>query len=265
MAEAARSLFAVLFPADCRLCGAPLTTISRLPVCPECLESIRPIEEPVCALCGERLWSEAAAQANELCGMCRRAQPFFDKAIAFGSYDGGLRGLIHLLKYDQVRPAAAVLGRMLAGKIEELRPQFGPEPPLVAPVPLHRSRMWQRGFNQAEEIARRALKQVKGLKLEPLLMSRRRATESQTGLTRHQRRANIRGAFRVRRPKAVAGCDVILVDDVFTTGTTAGECARVLRRAGARRVFVVTVARVLRPRPQLASQYAGSQEEVAIA
>lgn len=181
-----------------------------------------------------------------ICGLCRRIQPPYVKAAAYGSYDGGLRELIHLLKYDRVRPAANVLGRMLAEVVAGLSGQF--QSGLVVPVPLHSSKMRQRGFNQAEEIARAGLKILNcgGMRLSANVLRRQRATESQTGLTPHQRRENVRGAFVVTGREPLAGRDVLLVDDVYTTGTTAAECTRVVLRAGARRVFVATVARVLK-------------------
>jgi len=139
---------------------------------------------------------------------------------------------------------------MLAEAAAPLAVDFGDPPPVVIPVPLHASKLRQRGFNQSELIARAALKRGIGAGTLPLTVSvleRSRPTESQTGLTRHQRRENVRGAFRVVRPDEIAGRDILLVDDVFTTGTTVSECARVLRRAGANSVWVATVARVLKP------------------
>lgn len=245
-------MFAVLFPSNCRLCRAPLALISTLPVCKDCLRRLRPIAGPVCAACGERLTSVYLSERDgaPLCGMCLRVEPVFTRASAYGSYEAGLRDLIHLLKYQHVRPAANVLGRMLAEVVAELREAFSDRPPIVVPVPLHLAKLRQRGFNQSELIARAALKLKPDgldLRLNTALLVRQKPTESQTGLTPHQRRENVRGAFRIQRPAEVDGRDVLLVDDVFTTGTTASECARVLRRAGAQRVFVVTVARVLKP------------------
>jgi ComF family protein len=174
--------------------------------------------------------------------------PPFEKAAAYGSYDGGLRELIHLLKFEQVRPAANVLGRMLAEVIADLEVGFPSSPVLVVAVPLHKRKLRQRGFNQAELIARAALKLRPGHRYvtQANLLERRRETKSQIGLTSHQRRENLRGAFVVGDAKEVTGRDILLVDDVFTTGTTASECARVLRRAGAARVWVATVARTLK-------------------
>ncbi len=259
----AESLFATLFPSDCRLCGAPLVNISLLPVCRSCLSEIRPIAGGVCGVCGERVLSPYAVSgpaAETRCGLCRRLEPPFVKAVAYGSYDGGLRQLIHLLKYEQVRPAAAVLGRMLAEALSGLESCWTQLPVVVVPVPLHVRKLRQRGFNQSELIARAAIKQdaIKlgarsgRLVLRASVLERQRETQSQTGLTRHQRRENIRGSFAVVRAEEIAGREILLVDDVFTTGTTVSECARVLRRAGASKVFVATVARTLKAEAQSA-------------
>ena len=190
-----------------------------------------------------------------LCLMCMQNEPAFARASAYGGYDGGLREMVHLLKYDRVRPAANVLGRMLAEVVADLAEAFGPEAPVVMAVPLHVSKLRQRGFNQSELIARAMLKLKPAalhVKLNTTALARHRATESQTGLTPPQRRENMRGAFRVLRSDQITGRDILLIDDVFTTGTTASECARVLCRAGACRVFVATVARVLKPEAQRA-------------
>lgn len=268
------SLFSVLFPSDCRICGDPLLNISRLPVCPECLAGIHRVRGKVCSICGERVlssYAESDAEGLRRCPVCRRVDRPFGRAVAYGSYDGGLRELIHLLKYNGVRPAANVLGRMLAEAMQALEPSFD-EAGLfdqgriaVIPVPLYKTKRHQRRFNQAELIAQAALKFYPHpararLQLVPDLLLRTRDTHSQIGLTSHQRRANLRGAFAVARAAEVNGREVLLVDDVYTTGTTATECARVLRRAGASRVWVATVARTLK----LASNYAEFRPEVDV-
>lgn len=254
-ADIAESLFATLFPADCRICGEPLIRISRLPVCDACLDAIRPIGEGVCSVCGQRLLSmhfhDSLGEAR--CGLCRRLEQPFVKAAAYGSFEGGLRELIHMLKYQQVRPAANVLGRMLAEVMAVLEPNWSDAKVLVIPVPLYVAKLRQRGFNQSELIAKAALKGVGSRSRYTLctdLLVRIRETQSQIGLSSHQRRENMRGAFRVGDREKMSGREVLLVDDVFTTGTTASECARVLRRAGAERVWVATVARTLKAEVQ---------------
>jgi ComF family protein len=260
--RAAESLSSVLFPADCRICSAPLLSISRLPVCPDCLERIHPVSGQVCSICGERVLSAYAENDPDglrRCPVCRRIDRPFTRAVAYGSYDGGLRELIHLLKYNGVRPAAGVLGRMLAEAIATLNPEFErikleqtaleQNKFAVIPVPLYKTRQRQRGFNQAELIARSALKVLRPIghfELIPGVLQRTRDTHSQIGLTSHQRRENMRGAFAITCAQEVIGREVLLVDDVYTTGTTLSECARVVRRAGAAQVWVATVARTLK-------------------
>lgn len=241
-----RGVFAALFPSDCRLCGIPLTNISRLPVCQNCLLAMSPISIATCDFCGDSLATTLAESSEQLCAECRLARPHFVKAKAYGAYDNELRDLIHLLKYEQVTPAAAVLGRMLAEAVEKL--EIGTDRILAVPVPLHRSKRRQRGFNQAALILRAAMKR-NGFPpgyLATDVLERTRPTLSQIGLTGPQRAENIRGAFRVKHLNKVAGRQVLLVDDVLTTGTTANECARVLLKAGAGKVWVATVARTLK-------------------
>lgn len=273
----AASLFFTVFPADCRICRSPLIKIARLPVCDDCLGSLHPLSRSLCAICGEdmplaittRLAEEDAAHRESedqaRCRLCQLAPPPFERAVAFGSYEGTLRGLIHLLKFDQVRPAATVLGRLLAESVNALEPSLPAGTLAIVPVPLHSSRQSQRGFNQAEMIVRAALKHLgradhkNRFELIPRALIRVRDTGSQIGLNRHRRRQNLRGAFIVKAPAAVAGRNVILVDDVYTTGATASECVRVLRRAGAARIWVVTVGRTLRT----TSMFSGGDESLA--
>ncbi len=252
----------MLFPSLCRFCAVPLTHLSRVPVCEVCLDKIEAIDLPVCSVCGERLGTSVLIDQPRLCLNCSQERPAFTRAAAYGSYDEGMRDLIHLLKYQNVRPAANLLGRMVAEVVAELSEGFAGDP-VVIPVPLHVSKYRQRGFNQSELIARAALKlHPAALDVKPNVSAlvRQKNTGSQTGLTPAQRRENMRGAFAVVRPDDVRGRDVLLIDDVLTTGTTASECARALRRAGAERVFVATVARVLKP--EAARVTLSSNEEV---
>jgi ComF family protein len=243
ISSAAESLFAVLFPSNCRICQQPLTNVSTLPVCEACLIKIAPLEGILCTVCGEKLFSEhTQTPSGALCGMCRRAAPHFRKAISYGAYDGSLRELIHLFKYNSIKPAGRLLGQFLDTALASATLS---DSLLLIPVPLWRNKRQSRGFNQAEAVARAfmGLRPSGSIQLDTASLVRTRETASQTGLTRHQRRANVRGAFAVSRPEKVRGRSILLVDDVMTTGTTVNECSRVLLRVGAKEVFVATVAR----------------------
>jgi ComF family protein len=162
-----------------------------------------------------------------------------------------LREAIHALKYDRLHPAAKGLGRMLAEAIAQLDAE-APAEMLVVPVPLHRSKYAQRGFNQARSLAAEALKILSKshpkwrLTLASSTLMRLRATESQAGLTPRMRRMNVRGAFLVSDPSAVMLKHVLVIDDILTTGATARAAAQVLLRAGAASVWVATLARARR-------------------
>jgi ComF family protein len=170
--------------------------------------------------------------------------------VAYGSYHGQLRSLVHLLKYEGMQPVAGRLGALLAETLEPLASLA--DPLLVVPVPMHPVKQRQRGFNHAELLARAAMVEMRRrhpqwvLRLEANLLKRVRVTVSQAGLTTHQRRQNLRGAFFVPRPARLAGQHVLLVDDIYTTGATARACSRVLMNAGAASVRVATVARAQR-------------------
>lgn len=235
-----------MFPSDCRICLQPLIKISNLPVCEECLAKVVPLDGVLCRICGEKLFSSyVQTEDGPLCGLCRRIAPQFRRAAAFGSYDGELRELVHLFKYNAVKPAGRLLATLLRRTIAELQL---PADLVLIPVPLWPGKRQARGFNQAEAIARAfcSLQASSSIQLETSSLVRTRETASQTGLTRKQRRANVRGAFAVTKAEKVRGRSILLIDDVMTTGTTVNECARVLLRAGAKEVFVATVARATR-------------------
>jgi ComF family protein len=187
---------------------------------------------------------------SQLCQPCRLAPPAFVKAVAYGNYHGELRSLVHLLKYQGMQPIARRLGPLLADSLEPFA--GSPTTMLVIPVPMHPEKQRRRGFNHAELLARAAMAEMRrrhpqwGLHLETGLLKRVRATASQAGLTTHQRRQNLRGAFFAPHPERLAGRDVLLIDDIYTTGATARACSRMLMNGGAASVRVATVARAQR-------------------
>jgi ComF family protein len=272
--NAVASLFFTFFPSDCRICGSPLIQVSQLPVCNDCLTAMHPLRGNHCSVCGEAMAGEWDAELHltecgeTRCLVCQNEDPPFERAVAYGQYDAGLRDLIHLLKFQQVRPAAKVLGHMLAEVIANLETAMPVGTIAVVPVPLYSRKRGERGFNQAEMIARDALKRLarpKRFELCARVLQRRRDTASQIGLDREQRRKNLHGAFAISDPGRILKRDVLLVDDVLTTGTTAAECARVLLKAGATRVWVATVARTLKILPRIGELEPESRERESVA
>jgi competence protein ComFC len=186
-----------------------------------------PLVPPFCSKCGE-----PAPAIEGLCGRCMKGEHVFDFARSALLFTPALRDIVHHLKYFDRVSLAGPLGDILKECLD--REHFTGD--LIIPVPLHRSRERQRGFNQAELIAARL-----GRPMSTRLVRRRKNTPSQTGLTRNQRNRNLAAAFEVRGE--MKG-NVIVVDDVYTTGSTVNEISRALKRAGAARVEVLTVARV---------------------
>ena len=198
----------------------------------------------------ERFAAGFGAEA-EVCTPCRRVPPGFAQAVAYGVYEGELRELVQLLKYERLTALARPMGAMLATAMELLGEAIGTaeKDVLVVAVPLFRAKKRGRGFNHAELLAGASIRELRRRRPEWRLraahgvIERVRETASQFGLSPRARRENLRGAFRVVDPARVAGRDVLLIDDIYTTGATARACAGVLRRAGARTVLVATLAR----------------------
>jgi ComF family protein len=229
------------------VCGVPLIHFSIPPVCPFCWNDLAPQTGPLCKRCGEALVFDRELRVWKPCRPCRFAPPAFAKAVAHGVYQGKLKQLIHLLKYDGMEPLAKRLGALMADPVLAIRDL--PDDLLVVPVPLYRRKRRSRGFNQSELLARGLLAELRKrcpelhIELARRLLVRQRATVSQAGLDPHERRANVRGAFAVPHPEAVRGRNVLLIDDIYTTGATARACSAELRGAGAASVWVATVAR----------------------
>ena len=247
LSELLGTLFAVAFPTDCLLCDRELTEPGGASICRACWESIQPWLGPSCERCGLPFASlQAADSVDSLCGLCRQGEQEFDMARSYGLYAGNLRKAILQLKFHGREYLANRLGELLARAFEAL-PE--PDSAIVAPVPLHASRRRQRGFNQAELLARglirrlRGQEEFRGLRLVADSLRRIRATLPQVGLSVSARRENVSGVFSVARPEQVRNRTIVLIDDVMTTGATLSACAAALKRAGAARVLALSLAR----------------------
>lgn len=235
-----RALVNFVFPPKCLLCGQTLEdTLDDRP-CPSCLSKIKFLSHPRCPRCG--LGFATPVEDDHLCSGCVTEERYFTTARAIGSYEGLMMEVISRFKYH----GASRLAKPLSTLLSEYK---DPELPfsefdLILPVPLHPQRLRRRGFNQSLLLARRVSRHH-SIALDFKSLQRIRHTQPQTELSGAQRQKNIRGAFEVRNPFVIEEKRLLLIDDVFTTGATVQECSKVLLKAGAKRVDVLTLARVL--------------------
>ena len=251
MRRAGTTLLDAVLPPQCLGCAAIVDAPGRL--CAACWGALAWIAAPFCARCGVPFAFDASAGAPAravTCGACLAAPPHFDRARAVLVYDDAAKGLVLGFKHADRLHGAPAYGQWLARAAAELLDDAD----LIAPVPLHWRRLAWRRYNQAALLAQALARAAAAphpatRRLVPDLLRRRRATPSQGHLSRHERARNVARAFQVSRHymDRVAGARVLLVDDVLTTGATVGACAQALRAAGAARVDVVTLARVVRP------------------
>jgi ComF family protein len=240
------ALMDLLFPRLCAGCGEEWQHSSGAHWCPSCLKSLPWIHSPLCSLCG-RPFHEDPAAPDHLCGDCIQDPPPFDSARSATLHAGIVRDSVHGLKFGAELHCVPALAELLlhvlrGGRLESLI--HLPADSILIPVPLHIKRLRQRGFNQSSLLAKllgRALK----LPVRCDILHRSRWTEPQTRLNRNERLMNLTKAFSVSLPVEVRGRPVVLVDDVFTTGTTIAECARALKGEGASEVHALTVSRSL--------------------
>ena len=229
-----RSALDFALPPRCAGCGTIVADVHSF--CPDCWKEVEFLGDNGCSTC--RMPLQATEQRT--CGACLARAPRIARTRAAVAYGDLARGLAIRLKYGRKVAIARTMARYMAPLVGE-----GPER-LLVPVPLHRTRLWNRGFNQSALVARELSRRL-GIAADPLALSRTRRTPPLKGMSPVQRRRTVAGAFRVRDRNAVQGKTVILVDDVLTTGSSAEACARTLKRAGAARVELVSWARVVKP------------------
>ncbi len=244
------ALLDLVFPALCAVCRAGLGTDRRDPLCGACWHRVERLSPPWCWVCGLPLGRFAlddgpavgAGSARHRCGQCRRRPPSFSYARSAAYYGEVLREALHAFKFGGCRALAAPLGDLLIEMGREVLAAADPD--LLIPMPLHPRRERERGFNQSLLLARRLGRAWK-VPVRTDILARTVATRPQSELNAEERRANVRGAFALRRPDLVAGRHVIVVDDILTTGSTARACAACLREGGAGTIGVLTVARAI--------------------
>ncbi|KAB7647434.1 ComF family protein [Polymorphobacter fuscus] len=232
-----RTIVDLVLPPRCPACRTIVDGDGRF--CVDCWQQLDFITAPMCATCGTPFEHDRGAGTQ--CGACLAEPPHYARARAALAYGGPARTVLLAMKHGDRQHLAAVMApHMLRAAADLLVPDA-----VLVPVPLHRWRLWRRGFNQAAVLAQE-LARLSGMAVDVTVLARVKATPPSAGMGRKARAANVRGAFRVVDKARVRGRDVVVIDDVLTTGATADACARHLRRAGARSVSVLTFARVVR-------------------
>ncbi len=233
-----------VFPAACVYCHKFVGDDRILIFCQSCWSTMPLISESVCPRCGTPYSSHSVLQyAPEfLCGDCRTAPPFFDRACAAASYEGVIKEAIHQFKFHQKtglgKPLAQALISRIPTSLDISQYQA------ILPVPLHKTRQRQRGYNQSAILARHLARHY-GLRVLGHKLLRTRPTNAQAQMKgRKERQENVKNAFSVRSPEVIRDQNLILIDDVLTTGATMNECAKVLKQAGAASILVLTLSRV---------------------
>jgi ComF family protein len=239
--EALRDLAEVLFPPRCRSCGIVAEELNNDLFCGTCEAKIRYIRSPLCPSCGIP-WADSGGP-DHLCGDCLTAPQPFTAARSVAVGEGILLEAIHAFKYHYQTGLGPGLGKMLARAAHTGMDMQGYS--LIIPVPLHVRRLRERGFNQSLILAQ-VLAAGHAIPMDFVTLRRKRDTPPQTMLGRKERQANIKGAFGVADKEKVRNQRVLLIDDVYTTGSTLAECARVLLNSGAAQVGVLTLARALK-------------------
>ncbi len=239
------ALFQLIFRSGCLLCGE---TQSGAAVCPGCASTFQRLGSACCAKCGKPRFEPGAVEclSSFVCGVCRTEKWYFDRAVSTFLYEGRMRDAILAFKYGKRFRIGEVLGRLLARYLPARLTDHptagdGTGPDVVIPVPLHISRLREREFNQSAILAKH-LATALGVPVQYESLERIRATEFQSMLSPRKRIQNVKNAFKVTHRKAVSGAHVLLVDDIFTHGATANECAKALKKAGAESVIVGTLA-----------------------
>jgi ComF family protein len=240
LAEISDALVSVFFPAECRICEQLLTRASRMPICEECLASFVPWPAG-CEICGGLMPGfQAPEKGPAICRICQDKTYAFGRARSYAVYEDALVRAILLLKFEQMTPLGMWFAQRLAELVHREAQLLAAD--VVVPVPLHRDRERERGYNQADLIARPLARRLR-MPYKTVLLMRTKPRPDKQILSLEERWESVRGAFATRPGSRVDNLRVLLVDDVLTTGATLDACARALRKAGAKSVIGLTVAR----------------------
>jgi len=227
----------LLYPAICRVCLKKIDEFDRN-ICDDCAKKIIERLPPFCARCGRQL--KAGAETGHVCRYCEEDKPYFDRAWSVCRYEGVLKGLIHDFKYKKVTSLSADFAAMIIGFMRKYG--AGKDCQMILSVPMHPDRLLGREVNHADMLAR-ALGKKLGISYSGNALKKIKNTPLQSRLRRSARIKNMSSSFSLKDRQAVRDKNIMLVDDLFTTGSTVNECSRILKDSGAKRVEVITLAR----------------------
>lgn len=236
------SFIDIVYPPRCHICGKFLpykeerSYLSE--ICSDCLKDFEPINSPICSICGVPFATNKGG--NHICEDCMRKNPYYELARAPYFYSGKLKNAIQRFKYNSETHLGKTFGGLLLDFIQKM--SYEMDGYIIIPVPLHKKKLRERGYNQSLLLAKVLSKRL-GLELDFMSFARVRNTQSQAGLRRMDRRNNVKNAFLVKEIRAIKNKKILLVDDVFTTGVTLNECAKSLKQSGAAKIMCVTLAR----------------------
>lgn len=234
-----------VFPLDCKICEKPIRESKGYSICEDCFKTIELIERPYCAKCGKPLIPTDFFKQNReiLCLDCKRKKYSFEFSRSTGIYDKVLKKCIHLFKYYGEKKLAKPLGKLMVDSLVK-NDEFKRKIDLIIPVPLHKNDLKKRGFNQSVLLGK-VTGDYLSIPVRENVLVKKKLTPFQVNLSKKERKINILGAFSVEKPEEIKGKNILILDDVFTTGATVEECTKELMKARAKNIFVLTLARTV--------------------
>jgi len=234
-----------VFPLDCKICEKPIRESKGYSICEDCFKTIELIERPYCIKCGKPLIPTDFFKQNReiLCLDCKREKYSFEFSRSTGIYDKVLKKCIHLFKYYGEKKLAKPLGKLMVDSLVK-NDEFKRKIDLIIPVPLHRNDLKKRGFNQSVLLGK-VTGDYLSIPVRENVLVKKKLTPFQVNLSKKERKINILRAFSVEKPEEIKGKNILILDDVFTTGATVEECTKELMKARAKNIFVLTLARTV--------------------
>jgi len=238
-------LLNLVFPLNCKICKTPIRESKGYSICEDCFKTIKLIEQPYCVKCGKPLIpTEFFIQNREiLCFDCKNKKYSFEFSRSTGVYDKVLKKCIHLFKYYGEKKLAKPLGKHMIDYLVK-NDEFKKKIDLIIPIPLHKNDLKKRGFNQSILLGR-IIGNYFSIPVEEKVLIKKKLTPFQVNLSKKEREKNILKVFSVEKPEEIKGKNILILDDVFTTGSTVEECAKELMKARANNIFVLTLARTV--------------------